>query len=323
MTHKGRSNSATSSEYDSSDHDASSIVNEQTADAVIQSSFIAEMDHVSQEVKILYDNIKKKETDLILREKDVMKRQLKLDSKEKYLTKVEKDISLSLKDLENGSLESIQCLQNTITDLRKDNLRMKDSFSNLSQAQSTLKTELQMYKTKSEKLEKQLMSANGRIKNFISLQHIKPKEESKENIPPPKNQRKKDTAIKPKVKQETDKALPVVLIQLLSNINLSEVKGDDKFYCHILKLLPLLAVYLENNTSQSAVVHYPCLKLILKCITYIKLGNVDQKLQSTFRHISECLVGSPSQYFHSPHLHSRMISAIIVLHTSSQVIVTF
>ena len=292
---------------------------------IIQSSFIEEMSTVSNEVKDLLETIKSRERELKEQENQVYKRQLKVDLKEKGLVNLQEKVNGEMAKLEKGALDTVVTLQNSIIELKKENLRLKDSFQSMSKNHAALKSEVEVVQSKNAKLEKQLSSANGRIKNLIKIQNAKIKEisENKENVQSPAKG-KKLTKTKPQIQREDTRnpELIKILMRALSNIDQEYFSSlfEEAFQNQHTSLLSSLTTYLKQVTQSSAVVQYPVLKLTLKCIGVMaESESTSPTIKVIFRKIAEVL-GSEGQYSNSAHLHSRLLSCLILSKTSLQVL---
>ena len=292
---------------------------------IIQTSFIEEMSTVSSEVKDLLETIKSREKELKKQESLVCKRQLKIDLKEKELRKVQESVNSEMAKLEKGTLDTVVALQNFISELKKENSRLKESFQNVSKNHSASKAEIEMIQSKNAKLEKQLSSANGRIKNLVKLQNVKIKElsENKENIQSPPKTKKitKPRPQNPRQDPHTSELLKI-LMRAVSNIDQDyfSLLFEEAFQHQLSSLLSSLTAYLKNVTQSSAVVQYPVLKLTLKCLSVMAEQECNSPtLKVIFRKIAEILC-TEGQYSDSSHLHSRLVSCLILSKTSLQVV---
>lgn len=295
-------------------------------DQIIQTSFIEEMSSVSNEVKDLLKTIKSREKELKEQENQVYKRQLKIDLKEKELRKLQEKVNAEMVKLEKGALDTVVSLQKSIVELKKENQRLKESFQSVSKNHASAKSEVEIVQSKNAKLEKQLSSANGRIKNLIKLQNAKIKElsENKENVQsPPKS--KKIVKFKPQVlvqnRETHNPELIRILMRALSNIDQDYFSSmfEEAFQNQHTGLLSSLTTYLKQVTHSSAVVQYPVLKLTLKCIGVMDESETSSPtIKVIFRKIAEVLC-SEGQYSNSAHLHSRLLSCLILSKTSLQV----
>ena len=167
-------------------------------------------------------------------------------------------------------------------------------------------------------------SANGRIKNLIKIQNAKIKEisENKENVQSPAKG-KKLTKTKPQIQREDTRnpELIKILMRALSNIDQEYFSSlfEEAFQNQHTSLLSSLTTYLKQVTQSSAVVQYPVLKLTLKCIGVMaESESTSPTIKVIFRKIAEVL-GSEGQYSNSAHLHSRLLSCLILSKTSLQV----
>ena len=293
-------------------------------DQIIQSSFIEEMGTVSEEVKDLLKTLKSKEFDLREREKLLSKQQLKLDIQEKGVADLQRRVTWEMERLEKGTFQTVVTLESSISELKKENQRLKESFQIISKHTNTIKSEMELVQSRNSKLEKQLTSANGRIKNLIKLQDCKPKEitvQEKVDVKIPKKEANKKT--KPSVQKDSNKnqELTVLLMKALSNIDKEHFTKlfEEAFQHHFSGLLASLTTYLKQVSTNSAVLQYPGLKLALKCISVMNESELSTpSVKMVFRKLSDVLC-SEQQYSNSPHLHSRIISSLILTKTSLQV----
>ena len=296
-------------------------------DEIIQTSFMDEMSSVSNEVKDLLSALKSKECNLKKQERLLSKQQLKIDIKEKEVTNMQNKIALEMERLEKGTLETISALERSITDLKKDNQRLRESFHNVSKSNTTVKCELELVQSRNSKLEKQLASANGRISNLIKLQNLKPKDisqQDKENINCTKKETKKK--FKPLVEKKENccnqnMELIVLLMKALSNTDKYHFSHlfEEVFHHQCSGLLSSLTNYLKQVITSSAVVQYPVLKLTLKCIFVMNEAELSSpSVKMISRKLSDILCIN-QQYSNSLQLHSRIISLLILTKSSLQV----
>lgn len=294
-------------------------------DDIIQSSFIEEMSVVSDEVRTLLDSLKLREKDVRGREMVLDKRQLRMDLKEKEIKGLQSKVQSEFEKLEQGTLKTVVTLENSILELKKENQRLKASFQSMSKNHNDMKTELELVQSKNAKLEKQLASANGRIKNLLKLQDRKTKElsENKENIKSPEPSKLKPKKPKPTTPKPDHSSFELsgMLMKVLSNIDQEHFTDlfEDTFQHQITGLLSSLTSYLRQVAPTSAVIQYPCLKLLLKCVSVMNETEVNMpSVKVIFRKISEVLC-TENHYSFSPHLHCRLVSCLTLSKTSLQV----
>ena len=284
------------------------------------------MSTVSSEVQNLLEGVKIKEEKMKSREKLIYGKQLELDLKERALVDLECKVRKELKLLEDGTIDAITKLETTITNLKKENDRLKESFLSLSKDHSILKFSLDRNESRNAKLEKQLQNANGRISNLLKLQAVKDKQTNssvKEKEDSNDSKKEKPRVIREVVNNPALVSLSSSLLQMLSMLdhqtiaNISENNFDLKFRYQMISTLVSFLQQLTNSSSITTL--FPCLKLLVKYTVYFKEGDhLNPSLRSSFRKLTDLLLAR-DMFISSPHLHCRLLSAVLLTRISLQV----